>query len=218
MIFIGIILLSSIIILVLIIRRLPRAKELSSSLSAVAPAVVQEKVTSDQEELIEIEREDKKDQQGDQEALDPFAEADFYFKNKDFKKTEEKLVEIITGGPKNSKAYNLLGIVYLESENYADAKETFSHALEFDQDNDFIYNNLGLAYYHQGRYDEAIEAYKKSIMLNNLMPHRYINLGLAYMAKRQPDLAEEYFRKALALDPENENYKKLLSETQTKLN
>ena len=154
---------------------------------------------------------------GSLEKEDIFSKADQFFEQRDLVKAEEELLEIIKKDPKNPKAYNKLGIIYLETGDFDDAEQAFIKALEFDPGNDYVYNNLGLALYNRGKYKEAIEAYNRSINLGEPIAHRYINLGLAFSALRDLKKAEEAYRKALAIDPENSDYQKLLLEIRSRI-
>jgi tetratricopeptide (TPR) repeat protein len=136
---------------------------------------------------------------------------------KDYEQAEKILIGAVEIEPNNDKVYNKLGILYIEQENFSDAKEAFKTALRYDKLNDLTYNNLGLALFNQGRYNEAIEAYQKSIHLNSLIPHRYINLGLSYAALRQYEKALDAYKKALVLDKDNKDYQKLIREVQEKI-
>src|SRR3989339_380563 len=77
------------------------------------------------------------------------------------KKKDDEAEKLLINGleidPHNPKIYNKLGVIYIEQENYGDAKEAFKTSLKWDKTNDLTYNNLGLALFNQGRYVEAIE-------------------------------------------------------------
>ena len=159
----------------------------------------------------------KKDLKGKPTMEDVLNRAEELINVKEYEQAEKILIGAVEIDPANDKIYNKLGILYLEQENFSDAKESFKTSLKYDKYNDLTYNNLGLALFNQGRYNEAIEAYQKSIQLNSLIPHRYINLGLSYAALRQYEKALDAYKKALVLDKDNRDYQKLIREAQEKI-
>ncbi len=139
------------------------------------------------------------------------------FKEGDLEEAEKALIDFLLENPKNSEAYNLLGIIYLEKGNYADAIDSFNQALKHDPKNSSILNNLGLAFYHQGKYNKAIEYYEKAIKKDELKPSRYINLALAFEKMHDYTKAKEALQKALVLKKGDKKIEELLLEIERKL-
>ena len=103
-----------------------------------------------------------------------------------------------------SYLYNLLGIIYMESQHMSEAEEMLNASLEIrcnqtKGDADVIakdiavcYNNLGNLYFLTDRYTEAIDAHKSALEIREKLVKRnpdrfesnlgltYINLGEAY--------------------------------------
>lgn len=64
-------------------------------------------------------------------------------------------------------AYEGLGLAYLLMNNYRDAEQAFSKALEYWPENVLFYGNRALCYYNLARYPEAIQDGKKALSLDH---------------------------------------------------
>jgi tetratricopeptide (TPR) repeat protein len=144
-------------------------------------------------------------------------QADEAFEAGDLKRAENLYLRVLNREPEDAALYNKLGLIYLQGKNFRDAAQALKQALKLEPKNDTFYNNLGLLYYEIGQYDDAVDAYEKSISINDKVPSRLVNLGLAYfMAKKYRKAADNY-EKALILDPRNEQYRELLTQAEEKL-
>ena len=190
---------ATVILLIIILRKLPLEKEIVKKISREADQL--ENGGSDKEVIHE-------------DALD---RADHLAKAGQYSKAERVYLRLITKDPKNAGLYNKLALTYLGKKDFKDAAKALSQALELDSKNDAFHNNLGLLFYQQGKYDEAIDGYERSIEINNKVASRFMNLGLAYFMLKKYRKAADAYEKALILEPDNEEYKKLLSEVEEKL-
>ncbi|MEA1909858.1 MAG: tetratricopeptide repeat protein [Patescibacteria group bacterium] len=157
------------------------------------------------------------DEEGGPKKENALTRADKYAGSGDYVKAEKIYLRLITKDPQDASLYNKLALVYLSKKAFADAKHALDQALQLEPDNDTFYNNQGLTAYSQGEYDEAVEAYEKSIEINNKVASRFMNLGLAYQMLKQNRKATDAYEKALILEPQNEEYKRLLLESEAKL-
>jgi len=191
---------ATIVLVMIVIRKLPLEKEVVSKLS---------------HEARQMDRVDEKEDNDKDE--DYLAKADRLAQAGDYKKAERVYLKLITKDPQEASLYNKLALVYLGEKNYKDAANAIEQALQLEPDNDTFYNNQGLLYYQQGDYDEAVESYEKSININNKVASRFMNLGLAYFMCKKYRKSADAYEKALILEPHNDEYKQLLGEAEAKL-
>ncbi len=118
---------------------------------------------------------------------------------------------------------NLLGILYSDTQRYAEAEEAYKHALEirerlaqtspaaFEPNLAMSYNNLGSLYDDTQRYAEAEEAYKHALEIQERLAQNnpaafepdlaisYNNLGALYSDTQRYAEAEEAYKHALEI-------------------
>jgi tetratricopeptide (TPR) repeat protein len=94
---------------------------------------------------------------------------------------------------------------------YGSALLNYEVCLSIKEDN-LVFLNRCLAYLKIGEYDLALEDAKKSIDLNPYHAKAWSRLGSCYLAKNNRVEAKKAFTKAYLLNPENEEYKKLVVE------
>ncbi|MBN2585127.1 tetratricopeptide repeat protein [Patescibacteria group bacterium] len=194
---------ATVILLIIVLRKLPLEKEVVKKLA---------------KEARDLDREgDDKKSEEDEEDEDLLSRADKLAKDGQYAKAEKLYLKLITKDPQDAGLYNKLALVYLGNKGYKDAATALEQALQIEPDNDTFYNNFGLLFYQQGMYDEAIESYEKSIAINNKVASRFMNLGLAYFMSKKYRKAADAYEKALILEPHNDEYKKLLAEAEEKL-
>lgn len=136
-------------------------------------------------------------------------EASKLFKERRFRQSEKKYLGIIKADHKNIKAYQGLGLIYLEQKEYSGAIEAFKKICELDPTNDTAFNNLGLSYFNTGKYEEAIRAYDHSVSLNNKVVHRFLNLALAAQKAGNYKAETNALEHAVSLEPKIEYLEKL---------
>ena len=190
---------ATVVLLMMIIRKLPLEKEVVRKLS---------------HEARQLDKDEEEEENGDEDVL---SRADRLAQAGEYKRAERIYLRLITKDPQASGLYNKLALVYLGDKNYSDAANALEQALQLEPDNDTFYNNQGLLKYQQGQYDEAIESYEKSIAINNKVASRFMNLGLAYFMSKKYRKAADAYEKALILEPHNEEFKRLLADAEAKL-
>lgn len=94
------------------------------------------------------------------------AQADDAFDRKDFPKAEELYIKVASQEPNNAKIYSKLGAIYLEQKNYYDAKDAFLQAVKIEPDNPSRYINLGLAYLGLKDYFKATQTFEEAVKLD----------------------------------------------------
>lgn len=191
---------ATVLLLIIVLRKLPLEKEVVKKIAYEAKQLAGE----DEEET-------------DEASEDLLNKADHLAQAGEYAKAEKIYLKLVTEDPQNASLYNKLALVYLGKKEFKDAAQALTQALTIEPDNDTFYNNLGLLLYQQGDYDEAIESYEKSIEINNKVASRFMNLGLAYFMVKQYRKAADAYEKALILEPNNEEYKRLLTEAEEEL-
>ncbi len=66
---------------------------------------------------------------------------------------------------KNSLLWNELGMIYVKSEDFDEAVDAFSKAIELDRGYGWAYSNLAFAYMQQGKYKKTVSLLLRSIDL-----------------------------------------------------
>lgn len=79
-----------------------------------------------------------------------------------------------------ASAHNNLGLSLFEKEEFEEALNEFTKAIQIEQ-HSFHYNNKGLAYYHLGKLEEAKINYDEAISRNPDDPFFYFNRGNVYL-------------------------------------
>lgn len=109
--------------------------------------------------------------------------------------------DLLKNEPKNAVYMNMIGIAYLNMNNYDQAKKNFIRATKADKTYSSAVNNLGMVYYHQKNFRRAIREYQRAAMIDPTLAGTHANLGFAYYnTNKFPEAATE-FQKALELDP-----------------
>ncbi len=128
-----------------------------------------------------------------------------HFRNEVWSDPARLWQEAVACNPRNDRAYNNLGKVYLDRKEYRKAQEQFETALKIRPTNPYAQLNLGLALAHQGRLGEAIVAFKRVLRLRPNDAEALYNIALAYHRLHLYEDAEKYYKKALKANPRYEN-------------
>ncbi|MDD5065491.1 MAG: tetratricopeptide repeat protein [bacterium] len=91
---------------------------------------------------------------------------DIFLKAKRYKDAINYLKEAKEKWPENYRIFNLMGMVYNETESFTKAIESFQAGISLKNDYAEAYLNLGVAYYEVERYKEARESFNKAYQLN----------------------------------------------------
>ncbi len=105
--------------------------------------------------------------------------------------------DTIAKSPRATAGFNELGIVYINRQQYPEAKDALVKAIELDPRFAKPHNNLGTVYSYTGENELAIEEFKKAIELNPLDADATGNLGLLYFRTGKPEKALECYHRAL---------------------
>ena len=89
----------------------------------------------------------------------------------------------------------MLGIIYSDQKEYANALEAFQHALKLDTHSTRTRNNLGNVYVAERKPDLAEKEFRTILGLDPANRDGNYNLGLVLMAKGQPTEAIVHFQR-----------------------
>ena len=127
-----------------------------------------------------------------QEARKSFSKGTEYLRQGELDKAKDALEDAISLKPNYAEAYNNLGLVYYEKEDYNEAELKFKKVTEELNPNDEnAWNNLAILYYKQGRiYDEGGQDYQAQLKYN-LAVTAY-NTALSLSTEEKPYHADVY--------------------------
>ena len=108
---------------------------------------------------------------------------------------------VLRRDPANHEARNLLGLLALQSDDYAGAVELISKAVDLAPDNAGYRSNLGEAYRKNGQSEEAIEAFRDARRLEPGLAGVDAKLGKALLDGGDGVQAISAFRRALKAEP-----------------
>ena len=93
-----------------------------------------------------------------------------------------------------------LGLLQFQRQNYTDASENLSRAVELGISDATLYNDLGISYNRTGHVRRAINAYKKALELDSNVAQTHLNLGFAYEQVKEKQLSKHEYSRACELD------------------
>jgi tetratricopeptide (TPR) repeat protein len=129
------------------------------------------------------------------------AEAQRYFRGKQFDKAEESYQKILKQDPKNSAALANLGAIQLEANHLDAADKSLSQAAAEDPDDAYTLSTLGYLRFRQTRYKESLDTLSRAAQLDPHDPQIQNYLGLTLNQMGMRGAAETALRKAVELQP-----------------
>jgi len=114
--------------------------------------------------------------------------------------------------PNNKDALRMLGVAYMNMNNYVDAKERFLEVLAIDPNDDLTHNLLANTLHKLGEDKEAIEYHKKAIELDPYYAAYYYNYANTLYEIGKKSEALSLYKKALELDPTLKDAQKMIKE------
>lgn len=108
----------------------------------------------------------------------------------------QKSIEIFP----NAEAYNNLGKLCVELEDYKNAEIFYNQAIKENDEFSEAYLNLGILFYNTDRIKKAELNYKKSLEINPHLVDAYNRLGILYCDKFEYKKAEDYYHKGIEID------------------
>lgn len=123
-------------------------------------------------------------------------------KERDYATAESFYKRALRHDPMHLDANYLLGTLYAEQGNLAQALRYLRQAAELNPRSHMIQNNLGNIYQLSGQFDKAIACYQRALGVEPNMPEVQNNLGNIYKHQDQLAEAEACYRRALLLRPD----------------
>jgi tetratricopeptide (TPR) repeat protein len=99
---------------------------------------------------------------------------------------KKKIEEEIQRNPSSVDGYTLLGIVYTDEKDYANALQVFQQALQLDPNSTRALNNLGNLYVAEKKLELAEKEFRRVVRLEPGNRDGNYNLGLVLMATGSP--------------------------------
>lgn len=99
------------------------------------------------------------------------------YDNKDYQKAIEQLEIASRLGPNISFIDNLLGLSYMEVEDYKKAVSVFKKLTSAYSEKSLYHTHLGFALYYKGAYKQAKSAFEAALKLDNTDSHTWLGLS-----------------------------------------
>lgn len=110
-----------------------------------------------------------------------------------------ELKACLTISPHDEKASELLGYIYLQTEQYSDALDVYGPLTEAYPESAIYRNSLGIAYMMLKKPQQAITQFETAIRLNTTNPQLYRNLANAYKEIGEEAKAKEAYQRYRSL-------------------
>ncbi|MBW2630456.1 MAG: tetratricopeptide repeat protein [Deltaproteobacteria bacterium] len=141
-----------------------------------------------------------------------------YSYNKLFRSEYIRLLDNISKAPNLSRPHNNLGRWYWDKNIYSKAFEESNEALRLDNYSNLrlpaiTHENIGIYYLRTGSYDKAMAHFLESVRISSGNTHPRTYFGIAMTNYRMGNLneAQKYIEDAIAILPESEEYRAILS-------
>ena len=114
---------------------------------------------------------------------------------KNFEQARDELLSIIKEDEKNIEALKLLGLCYINLEDFKAGQDIFETVIKYSDDaTSWFY--LANCYDNQEDYIHAIAAYEEVLRLRSEYAYAYKNLAIVYIKNKEPQKAIETAKKA----------------------
>jgi tetratricopeptide (TPR) repeat protein len=120
--------------------------------------------------------------------------------NKDLKRAEELFKRVIKIDKSNVPALNLLVVVLMNMERFAEAEPFIAMATSLNQKSDVSFYNYGLISKRLNKPQQALNNFSKALSLNSNVAETWNNRGTVFNDLEKYDLAIADFDKAISLN------------------
>ena len=126
-----------------------------------------------------------------------------FLKNKNFNNAKFIVDQLIEEQPKNVDFLNILGIIFLETEEYLEAEKIFKKILDY-KSNSFEANyNLGILNQKLLNFNKALEYYLEANILNKNNYLLLNKIALIYLKNDDVNLAIKFYNESLEVNNVN---------------
>ncbi len=125
----------------------------------------------------------------------------------EFKFVLEKLEEEkdnLIGNDTASSVYASLGELYMDKNDFENAKEYFEKSINIDPSNHALSYTVAEILFNSNKIDEAIPYYELAAKTKSDWPKPYLKLGYCYLNKGEMETAIDYLNKFIELSPEDD--------------
>ena len=122
--------------------------------------------------------------------------ANYHFKKNNYNEAEKKYLQAISINNEDFRAYEQLGMIYLNKVELENYEEIYLSALEINKQ-DWIYLGLGKLYLVKNELSKAREFFSESILINPQLGPGYQGLGKLYSIQNNTNKSLEMYSKAL---------------------
>lgn len=128
-----------------------------------------------------------------------------YFERGNMGVALDELRQATAADPSYPQAYGLLGLVYMELKDRAQAESNFERGLRLSPNDADINHNYGWFLCQNGREKDSIKYFLQALRnpLYSSPGRTYSAAGLCSLRANNPKDAEEFFQRALRLDPDD---------------
>ncbi|MBI5844786.1 MAG: tetratricopeptide repeat protein [Deltaproteobacteria bacterium] len=109
--------------------------------------------------------------------------------------------DVMEKDPGNPRAYQNLGLAFMNQGRIGEAAAAFSEGLGLFPDNAEILGNMGHVLQVMGRTEDALAHYRKALLLNFDLPEVHFNLGNINAERGNYPVAALAYKEALSINP-----------------
>jgi tetratricopeptide (TPR) repeat protein len=162
-----------------------------------APGVKPEGEQNLSNEVLDLQRENKKNAAGEDQLVEQAKKA---FENRNLDEAIALFTKALPSSENPAELHYSIGLCYGHKLMLDDAIAEFKKAIAIEPNHIKARNNLGLAYERKGLIDPALAEYKQAVKINPDYPQTHYNIARLYLVRRRqnPELAslsaDHYFR------------------------
>ena len=123
------------------------------------------------------------------------------FNSQDVAEAERLFKALLRDQPAHVGALNLLTVLLMRTERFAEAEKFIARAVKLDQSSDVSYYNYGLISIKLNKPEQALEQFEKALQLNPKVADTWNNRGTVFNNLKEPERAIADFDRAISLDP-----------------
>ena len=109
-------------------------------------------------------------------------------------------LDFLVENPKQPDVSNLLGLIYLQKQNFQEAQKYFEYATQGFPCAEY-YQNLGLAFYKQKIFERSMQCFEKAIEYEAGNVDFVRNFAKMAKTAAQADYAIKFYKKSLEIEP-----------------
>ena len=109
-----------------------------------------------------------------------YIEAIAAMKSGDSDKARRLFLEVINQQPELDNAHVNIGIIFIKTNAFEKAENSFNRALKINKNNIYALNQLGFLYRKQGDFIKAKASYLQAIDIDSNYANAHLNLGILY--------------------------------------